>query len=525
MKRIIRKILIVTLSMALLLCPLSGCNKSSGAKEGELTIMYYDGSFGSQWLQNAADAFKAKKKAEGVEMSVKLIGDTNVGTTASAQLGSEKNLSDIYMLQSLNNFVDLVVQNKLEPLTDVYNAKVTTSDGEIAVKDYLLDDVKYQYYMQRVYGQGDYIPWALHWSMSQIGFVYNENILLATKHTTAKQGAWEVGDTWTAPPATVEDLLAYCADLKTETNGNKMPFVFAGGADSHWFRCLMQTWWAQYQGAYEINTLNITQPDNDIEYGSYYDFFNFKSFDVFKQEGMKKGIETVQEIFIDTSTGNWKNSTNNVNSYTVQDAARQFVRGDAAMVIGGSFMYNDVKDYLDDNLVFKMMHTPTIENAQQDGSGNTLKMNFYSPSDCWIVPKKATNKGLAKEFLAYLCNEECLIDFVKLTGSIRPFKCDVKRIVGSDYEETFNAYTKSCLEVYAETDVAIASVAANVEPKDRTIMSIYKIREINPNGTVSYPWMTFFADMKRLTPTQLMNNVYTKSLPDWNKWLAEYDIG
>ena len=523
MKKFFRNLVLAAFVAAITICPLAGCGSSSGAAEGNLTIMYYDGSFGSEWLQSAADSFKTKKAEEGVDIKITLNGDTNVGTTAAAQIGSGQNLSDIYMLQSLTNFVDLVARNKLEPLTDVYEAKVTTSGGEIAVKDYLLDDVRYQYTMQRVYGQGDYIPWAVPWSMQQIGFVYNENILLATKHTTSKAGEWEVGDTWTAPPATVEDLLAYCTDLKSATNGNITPFVFAGGTDSHWFRYLMKVWWAQYQGAYEVNTLNITENYDGAQYGSYYDFYNFKNLNVLKQEGIKTAIETVQELFF-TSNGAWKNSSSNVESYTVQDAARQFVTGASAMIIGGSFMYNDVKDYVTDGMVFKMMNMPVIENAQQDASGNTLTMNYYACEDCWIVPKGATNKALAKEFLAYLCNEENIVNFTKHTGTVRPFKCNVKEVLGSEYEDTFNFFTKSCLESYAATDVAVTSLAASVEPKDRTIMSIYKINEINVNGTSSYNWNTYFKDLKTLSADALMNNSYTKSLPDWNKWLAEYGI-
>ena len=524
MKKFIRNFMLAAIAVVLAVCPLTACKKASGAAKGNLTVMYYDGSFGSQWLSNAANAFKAKKAAEGVDIKVTLIGDTNVGTTASAQIGSGQNLSDIYMLLSLSNFVDLVAQNKLEPLTDVYEATVATSNGDTKVKDYLLDDVRYQYYMQRVYGQGDYIPWAVPWAMQQIGFVYNENILLSTKHTTEKAGEWEIGDTWTEPPATVEDLLAYCVDLKSPTNGSKTPFVFSGGADSHWFRCLMKVWWAQYQGAYEVNSLNITQAYDGAQYGSYYDFYNFKNFNVMKQDGIKKAIEVVKEIFFNAD-GSWKNSTTNVESYNVQDAARQFVKKEAAMIIGGSFMYNDVKDYMDDDVVFKMMNMPVVENAQKDSSGKTLNMNYFSCEDCWIVPKQATNKDLAKEFLAYLCSEECIVDFVKLTGTVRPFKCDVKQVLGSEYDETFNEFTKSCLESYASTDVAVSSLAASVQPKDRTIMSIYKINEINMNGTSSYPWTTYFKDLKTLSAEQLMNNSYTKSKPDWDKWLAEYDIG
>ncbi|MBQ4269528.1 MAG: extracellular solute-binding protein, partial [Clostridia bacterium] len=352
----------------------------------------------------------------------------------------------------------------------------------------------------------------------------NENILLETKHTTAKSGEWNVGDTWTAPPETVEDLLAYCADLNANKDASGKadpitPFVFPAKA-SHWFRYLIQLWWAQYQGVYEENTLNVQEGD-----GTFYDFWNYESLDVYRQKGIQKGIETVESIFIDKGTGadgagGWKNSAENVDSYDVKDAERQFVKGDTAMLIGASFMYNDVKDYMPEGMVFKMMHTPTIENAAKNADGTTQKINYYTKEDFWIIPAKAPNKELAKEFMTFLCSEEWLVEFTRRAGSFRPF--EYGEAVRNDTEFEYNEFAKSLLDIYETSDVKLVSAPANIDPEDRTLMSLYKIGSLNVSGRMV--WATFMKKMKTsITAAALMEEVISQSTKDYNTWKRDLE--
>ena len=492
---------------------------SSGAVSGVLTINYYDGSYGNVWLEEAAKEFCKTK--EGV--TYELIPDVNNTQTAATQMKSGKNLSDIYML-NYGTWVEWVAYGYLEDLSSVYDAEVETSTGKRTIKEYMADDYENGYYMQRRYGQGESKPWAMPWAMANIGLVYNENILLATKHTTAKAGAWEVGDTWTAPPETVEDLLAYCADLNANKDENGKaapitPFVFPAKA-SHWFKYLIQVWWAQYQGVYEENTLNVQEGD-----GTFYDFWNYETLDVYKQAGIVKGIETVESVFINKATaegekGSWKNSVANVDSYDVKDAERQFVKGEAAMLIGASFMYNDVVDYMSDGMVFKMMHMPTIENAAKNADGTTQKINYFTKEDFWIVPAKAPNKELAKEFMTFLCSERWLVEFTRRAGSFRPF--EYADAVKNDTEFTYNEFAKSVLKIYDESDVKLVTSPANIDPNERTLMSLYKIGSLNVSGRMV--WATFMQNMKsNMTASALMEKVLKDSTKDYNTWKRDLE--
>jgi spermidine/putrescine-binding protein len=263
------------------------------------------------------------------------------------------------------------------------------------------------------------------------------------------------------------------------------PFVFPGN-ESHWFRYIIQVWWAQYQGAYEENTLNVAEGA-----GTFYDYWNMSDAEVLKQKGIQVGIDTAQSLFVDMNAKAWKNSLENVNSYYVKDAEKAFVEGKAAMLLGASFMYSEVEKYMQDGVVYKMMNMPTIANAQQKADGTAMNMNYYTSEDFMIVPKQATNKDLAKEFLAYLCNEKYLLDFTSKTGTLRPFKLDDSVLDAGKLG--LNAFNASVLEVYKTSDVRLASLPANVKAlEDRSLVALYNETQIN--GEMD--WASFASKMK-----------------------------
>ena len=492
-KNTMLKVLSLTMACAMSATLLASCggNKNSGAGSGTvLTVKYYDGAYGKEWIENAANDFVAEKKEAGVDVSYRLIPDVDVNQSAVNELNSGSGLSDIYMVQAYT-WTDWVTAGKLEDLSSVYNTEVTTSKGKQKIKDYMADGYSIQYYAQRQAGVGDYLPWAMPWSMSQIGFVYNENILKETGRTT--------------PPETVEELLSYCADL---TAKGITPFAFPGN-ESHWFRYIIQVWWAQYQGAYMENTLNVQAGE-----GSFYDYWNMDDAEVLKQKGIQVGIDTVQSLFVDLDKKDWKNSLDKVNTYYVKDAEKAFVEGKAAMLLGASFMYSEVEKYMQDGVVYKMMNMPTIANAQKGEDGEALNINYYTSEDFMIVPKAATNKDLAKEFLAYLCNEKYLLDFTKKTGTLRPFKFEDSVLDANALG--LNAFNSSVLEVYKTSDVRLCSLPANIKtPQDRSLVSLYNVTQLN--GWMD--WASFAGKMKTTASASIMQEVYNVSQPKIQEWI------
>jgi len=490
------KVLSLALACAMPVSIMAGCGSTGGGKSGTLVIKYYDGAYGKAWLEEAANDFVADKKAAGVEISYRLVPDVNVNTAAVNELNSGSGLSDIYMLQKYT-WTDWVTAGKLEDLTSVYETEVETSKGKQKIKDYMADGYSMQYYAQRQAGVGNYTPWAMPWSMSQIGFVYNENIL---EEVTGSKKA----------PETVAEMLDYCAKLNT---AGITPFAFPGN-ESHWFRYIMQAWWAQYQGAYEENTLNVEEGD-----GAFYDYWNMSEADVLKQEGIQVAIDTVQSLFVDMNAKTWKNSLPNVNSYYVKDAEKAFVEGKAAMLLGASFMYGEVEKYVQPGTVYKMMNMPVIENAAQNADGTAMNINYYTSEDFMVVPKAAANKELAKEFLAYLCNEKYLLDFTKKTGTLRPFKYDDSVLDASALG--LNDFNASVLEVYKTSDVRLVSLPANIaNPANRSLISLYKDMQLN--GSID--WTSFAKLMRTKDSKTIMEDVYTTTKPEFEKWKTSLGV-
>lgn len=485
---------------------MTGCTDKGGAKEGELLIRYFQGGTGDAWLKNAARKFEERN--EGV--TVKLEGNNDVPSLIYSQLNSGKDLADIYMLPELS-WQEYVTRGKVANLNDVYEAEVQTSNlGKIKIKDYLLPAVRDSRYLSRVEGAPS-MPWTMSMAFSQAGIVYNEDMLLSTKHTTAKAGEWAVNDNWTAPPETVDDLISYCADLNS---AGKTPFSFAG-KETDWLMRLMWGWWAQYQGANELNTANADVTANE---GTFFEYWNYKSPEVFNQAGIGKSIEAFQSIF-KSETGTVKNTPQSVMEKSTQDAERDFVNQDVAMVVCGAFAYNEILPMLDNDgdgerdFTVKMMNLPYIEGAQKDTDGNTLNMNLYNSEDIVLVPAEATNLDLAKQFLILLCEEESILDYTKQCGELRPFRCDLSLNEKDGFE--YPAFTKSVIDIYNNTDVHLIRYPANTALTDVSYLYSYK----QPLWTDAYS--SFNAQLFKMDATSILQEIYNGAKKEWSIWESQ----
>ena len=485
---------------------LAGCGGKSGAKEGELLIRYFQGGTGDAWLKNAARKFEERN--EGV--TVKLEGNNDVPSLINTQLNSGKDLADIYMLPELS-WQEYVTRGKIANLNDVYEAEVETSKlGKVKIKDYLLPSVRDSRYLSRVEG-APAMPWTMSMAFSQAGIIYNEEMLLSTKHTTAKAGEWAVNDNWTAPPSTVEDLLSYCADLNAV---GKTPFSFAGN-EPDWLMRLMWGWWAQYQGAETLNTANA---DVTATEGTFFEYWNYQSPEVFHQAGIGKSIETFQSIF-KGENGAVKNAPRSVLEKSTQDAERDFVNQEVAMVVCGAFAYNEILPMLDNDgdgeqdFTMKMMNLPFIDGAQTDEAGNPLNMNLYNSEDIVLVPAEATNVDLAKQFLILLCEEESLLDFTKQCGELRPFKYDLSLNEKDGFE--YPAYTKSVIDIYNNTDVHLIRYPAGTALTEVSYLYSYK----QPLWRDAYT--SFNAQLFRMDADSILQEIYNGAKKEWTTWESQ----
>ena len=482
---------------------LSGCSSAQGAEVGTLTIRYYNGGYGDEWLEQSLKEFCATK--EGV--TYELIPDNNI--TYQANLYLTTNVPDIIM--SNGNWKTYVKDGLVEDLTSVYETEVQTSNGTQKIKDYIDENVMKQFTRQRYYGRGESLTWGMPWASQVLSIAYNETILLETTH---KEGnpfiveGLDAGETWTHEPYTVNELMAYLTDVRLANNGI-IPWGYSIDY-LNWYDALFYVWWAQIQGT--------MTPNKYIDEGCFYDFFNMTSADLVKQSGYKDALEIVRKIIVDEN-GKLYNS-NNDGSMTKEKMQENFAKGNIAVCLVGDFFEKEYKGFMKKDNVFKLMFIPTAEGAETKEDGTAKKLTYVQTDNVMYVPTNATNKDLAKEFLAFLCNEDQLMKFTKSTGVVRPFDYNAYELA-PDYAWT--DFQKSTFNIYYNADEFVIKyplTAKKVSPiyLDETVSMFMSVDLATVFGEFRSKPVDKAAD-------RIVDRVYKglkKSFDEWNEY---YGLG
>lgn len=509
--KILKRLLVFMLCAAFALSATAcGGNK---VEEGVLTIRYFIGGFGKEWLESASEKFLAQNPDV---KDIKLIDDSQLRSTAITYLKS--NTPDIIMSQNLS-WASFVTQGLIEPIDEVYLTEVETSNGKTTIKDYLDDDFSDYGFMQRVAGQGENHAWVIPWSVLTCSIAYNEDYLKSTPRKST-------GGNWTKAPETVSELMEYVDDINARKDG-VVPFSW-GGSGYNWLLFPGYVWWAQIQGVDESNIAGE---------GSFYDFWEFQNPEVYKQTGIQGMLNIIQDLIVNESTHEWKNSPTRPEERDTSDVQRMFVNGEAAMCFAGSWLENEMKDFIPEGFNMKMMNTPVVDDAYlaklgiNGVSAEKSTINNANAGDVMFIPAKATNKDIAKRFLAFLCSEEMLVEFTEFTGMMRPFKYDP--IALSDKE--FSEFTKSCFNLYMNSEYNLFEYPKNAvkkqaeDPNFQTYIYTFKRPELFQEVTLN----TAMVKLKTLTGEQIMvtgdsatsfKSVYERVSVEFSKWKGELGI-
>ena len=463
---------------------LSSCSTNTTSK-GKFVIRYYPGGYGTDWIEEYAKAVLAEEKGTTPDKIVKgvdyeLIADSNPG--ADKNLKSSTSCPDLVFANSLS--AGQISAGLIEPIQDVYETEITTSQGKMKIKDYLVEDSAEQFCYQKRYGQGERLAYGIPFTNIPISIAYNETLLQKVEHVstnyTINEGAISTEtNKWLRAPETVDELLAYFEDIDNynSTNGtNIVQFGWSLADGANWFEPLYATWWAQVQGL-----------DKENQYpgeGTYYDFWEYKSADIYKQTGIQKGLETVQKLIV--KDGSFTNSHPNCKTYTIKDIQPAFARGEIAMCLTGDFFEHEYADILKNTTdTFKLMRIPSIDGAETNADGSIKKLTFVNTSNVLFIPANAKNKDIAKKFLIYSSQESQVISFLKQTGGIRSFNFNPYELA-SDYQ--FSAFQESTIDLYFHADDLLMKYPRNAADKNN-ISPIYFYEGVNEVlfSVIDYP--------------------------------------
>lgn len=493
----------------------------------KFVVMYYPGGYGSDWLEEFVIEFIAEEKYDG---------DTTKVSASDYELDPESDISTF--INSKSRCPDLIIHEGINTkyitdgwvvdLTDVYNTEVQTSSGKKTIAEYVMPESKMMFTMSKsLIGKNDIGMWAIPMTAKPLSIAYNETLLKKIVHTTSGNAGDCVKDGyWFKAPTTFEEMMTCFADInaqKTVEVGGKSQPVYAFGAtfvDSGtiWFESLIYTWWAQYQGLDDANA--------GLDYGSFYDFFNWDSAEKYKQEGIVKSLENVQQILYSGSRDDKENFANlylNPNSVGLKQYQAAFAQGEIVFCLTGDFFAKENKTLLDANsnkVDAKLMRIPSY-NAE-----HSKQYTFLNTTSCMYIPTKGKHQDLAKKFLTFINDEQHLIRFTELTGGIRPFGTNNeadKATIKAKYLEAkeWGNFEKSVFDLYFDCEDVILAFPRTYKKwgADKEPSIIYTARGVK-QLPINIDYMTIFGRMKTKTIEDI---ILTDSESLYNKAVEFYD--
>ena len=435
-------------------------------KEGKtrLKIAFVDAGFGSDWLRVIATHFVA----ENPEYWVYLDGDPGLTELVATQLEAGMSLPDLYMPLG-HDWQTYVFNGWLEEMSDVYNAKPDGEEGKTVYEKMI---PSWQQYCIASDGtsEGKY---SYPWSGGVTGIVYNGKMF--------EQYGWEV-------PTTMTELLALCEEIKTDTQDKVAPFVYPGSIGGY-FDFMGMTHWLQSTGAAGLN-----------------EFYSYPSAEIYNPDkqpakGKMEALEAFTSIFGPEVDYTLKGSM----SKNHMLAQRDFLNGNAAMIINGGWMETEMISELPEGFEMRMMRIPYIETAQKDEQGNYIPVNWATQPDIMIIPKQAPQKEAAKKFLVYMATDAMLNYFTKYTATMRPFEYEVEGL------ETMSKFTQDCANIWknSENFIPVETGPLANNPK----VSTWIIGQ-------PYNLLVYGMENDGTTPSRWCKMEYLEAKGKWKDWVA-----
>ncbi|MCQ6562016.1 ABC transporter substrate-binding protein [Paenibacillus mendelii] len=270
------------------------------------------------------------------------------------------------------NWQQWASQGYLTDLTDVFESSIKSQLNEAGQK--------YAIYQDKAY--------VIPWSDGVLGMAYNKGMF--------EENGWKVPETW----AEFNELAP-----KIKAKGIA-PIVYPGKVIGYW-DFVVKPMIVQAGGFdYLDQLLTMDNPDvlnNPAKLTALQSFEN-----LFKNDWILKGSEGLNHT----------------------ESQMEFVNGKAAMIPNGNWLEAEMKASTPEGFRMAMMKVPAIEGAKEPN------VQFSMVGDITVIPAKAKEQELAKEFLTFASSEAMNRKFTELTGNFRPFKYSLEGIEVSEFTQS-----------------------------------------------------------------------------------------
>ena len=407
-----KKVLAIVLILVLLVGTLGLTACGGGKAENEIWIGVTNAGYGIEWLRETIDQFEELHPEYKVTIKEESPNYDSMGEQQLKDPATAKN--DIYIISEIW-WKTNAKNNYFVSLDDVYAAPF---NDEMTIEEAMRDENKAE--AKVVDRNGDEHYYVINYTSTAAGLVYNKTIgdyyeSLPQWGTTPKMDQIKNG-------GTVDQLVQWMAKLtelsKTyydftgtgnglyldgttpiNTEGGTVPAVYPlvyAGMHSYWDAAI-NTWWAQAAG---IN--------------GYRQFFEYASPAVYADTARLRALKALEKLEVN------KNSVPGSVQMNHIDSQNEFMRGRAAIIPCGDWMYYESKQNADAwGTDFEMIYVPACDADVPMSQRNYVQ---YSDAGLCVIPNNdKVNITVAKEFLAYLFSEEGCKNYTRETGSMWGF--------------------------------------------------------------------------------------------------------
>ncbi len=451
----IAKILAVALVLGMVAGVAVGCKKPTPNTESDLEIALWEAGNGREFMDRVIEAFKKDHPEINVYLSSN--ADTQTGDLSS---GGKINSIDLYFT-TMENY--LGSKQYLEPLNDLLD---DTVDG-VTLESKLNGDI-----LDRLVDPADGKLYVLPWSTSVNGLVYNATVF--------EQRGYELPRTTNELKSLVEDAIS----KKDADSSQPSPFLHY----AEYWNYLLFAWQAQYDGVenfYDAWQFTYNGETNRVESmtGGASSIDQIEQIPADERGGRYKSLEVLYELI--SPAGAVYNGTNSFDHTTSQTI---FLDERALMMPNGSWVENEMRQYVTDDTKISLMKTPVISSlapklgitenqlsiivkkidglelsASEQSLYDSIKANkpdavsyiesirnvaFTEQTQFHaFIPNYAVAKDAAKEFLKYFYSDKALQISYNATHMPQP----AKMTTGLPDTTGWSDFSKTCLTLHEDT--------------------------------------------------------------------------
>ena len=506
MKKLI-KAATVALAAVISLASFAGCKKPSANSSTDIEISFWIAGFGEKFIDDIIAGFNEKYP----EYNAYKKGSTNSTTLVNTLRLGKNDSTDIYFnsQDNLKNYRDLFMN-----LEDVVNEKIDGEDKTIAEK--------YDEQLFRSLKNPDGSLNMLGWAGGITGIMYNADIINGKDYKV---------------PKTSKQLQMLTQSLLNDKRYDHEKFTpFVTFADGGYYSYLVKAWMAQYSGIDYYNDTWLMLKDADGKSPS-------KEVYTSKTDGKYAALEAMTAIFSD------KTLLYKSNSDKKDEAQTKFVQGKAAMMVNGTWMYNEAEGSGSKTKDFRIMRTPVInaiidkcesieddeelaavvtavdevldngadvvlsgddyEITQKDWDTvfNARRLTYQNGSDHSLIVNKYTNaKEGVKKFIKYYYSDEGLSRFINATHASATARITDESKINTEgwTENEKRLYNDSSKLVYVTDGNAVSPMFTN------NVMKVY--------GELNVVLLMSRGDNPK-SAAEIWKDFEGNVTQNWSKWL------